>query len=75
MDGKLAQLALEPYALGAEHRQRLEEDGFTVFEGVIGDDWLHALRQAPFPGEVRLLGKAGSVGVFNCNAWHGSSAT
>ncbi len=32
---KLAQLALEPYALGAEHRQRLEEDGFTVFEGVI----------------------------------------
>jgi ectoine hydroxylase-related dioxygenase (phytanoyl-CoA dioxygenase family) len=30
---------------------------------------------APYPGEVRLIGKAGSVGVFNGNAWHGSSTS
>ena len=30
-------------------------------------------RRLPYPGEVRLVGRAGSVGVFNGNAWHGST--
>lgn len=36
---------------------------------------IHPDRQSPFSGEVRLTGKAGSVGVFNGNAWHSSSTS
>ena len=46
MDEKLEQLGLETYELVAEHKRRLDEDGFTVFEDVIDEDWLNALRQA-----------------------------
>ena len=46
MDEKLSQLGFEPYQLSVEHRQRLDGDGYTVFEGVIGEGWLVALRAA-----------------------------
>ena len=46
MDERLSQLGFEPYELPADHRQRLDEDGYTVFEGVIGEGWLAALREA-----------------------------
>jgi ectoine hydroxylase-related dioxygenase (phytanoyl-CoA dioxygenase family) len=44
-DPQLAALGLEPHTLAAEHRRRLDEDGFTVLEGVIGAEWLEELRQ------------------------------
>lgn len=46
MDEKLKQLGLEPYELTDEHKQQLDENGFTVFEDVISGDWLDALRQS-----------------------------
>ena len=36
---------------------------------------IHPDRQSPFKGEIRLTGKASSVGVFNGNAWHSSSTS
>ena len=46
VDERLEQLGLEPYELVDEHKRRLDEDGFTVFEDAIGEDWLNALRRA-----------------------------
>lgn len=46
MDDKLAELALEAYELPPDRRRQLDEEGFTVFEGVIAPDWLAGLRRA-----------------------------
>lgn len=46
MDEQLSRLGLEPHELADEHKRRLDEDGFTVFENVIPDGWLTELREA-----------------------------
>lgn len=54
-DPELERLGLEPCILDDEHRRRLDEDGFTVFERVIDPAWLGALRRA-FDEIYRLEG-------------------
>lgn len=45
-DGRLDALGMDPFDLPDEHKRRLDEDGYTVFEGVIAEDWLEDLREA-----------------------------
>lgn len=46
MDEKLWALGLEKFELDAEHKRRLDEDGFTVFEGVLEAAWVEEMRGA-----------------------------
>ncbi len=44
MDPRLIELGLEPTAFGEESIRQLDEQGFTILEGIIDPSWLASLR-------------------------------
>ena len=46
MDPRLIDLGLEPTALDAENARELDEQGYTILQGIINPTWLAGLRDA-----------------------------